>query len=88
MNQFEVGSCIKWLGPTEERVDVVLWMAPNRSNCVSIDTNTKNKSADPIRWPVADIEDALACGKARVVLFEAGDSASELQSAPVNGQAL
>ncbi|HEU5374078.1 MAG TPA: hypothetical protein VFV38_01440 [Ktedonobacteraceae bacterium] len=82
MNAFEVGSCIKWLDSPEERVDVVLWIAANRSNCVCIDTNRENKSADPVRRSIADIEAALACGGARVVSFEAGDSASELQSAP------
>ncbi len=82
MNAFEVDSCIKWLDTPEERVDVVLWIAPNRSNCVCIDTNCKNKSSDPVRWSVADIEEALACGKARVGPFEAGDSVPELQSAP------
>lgn len=49
MNAFEVGSCIKWLDTPEARVDVVLWIAVNRSNCVCIDTNRKNKSADPTR---------------------------------------
>src|SRR5258707_11251267 len=82
MNAFEVCSCIKWLDTPEARVDVVLWIAPNRSNCVCIDTNSKNKSADPIRWSIADIEEDLACGKARVGPFEAGESTSELQSAP------
>ncbi len=45
MNLFEVGSYIKWLDTPEARVDVVLWIAANRSNCVCIDTNSKNKCA-------------------------------------------
>ncbi len=82
MNLFEVGSYIKWLDTPEARVDVVLWIAANRSNCVCIDTNSKNKCADPVRWSVADLEEALAYRKARVGPIEAGDCTSELQSAP------
>jgi putative transposase len=82
LNAFEVGSCIKWLDTPEARVDVVLWIAPNRGNCVYIDTNSKNKSADPVTWSVADIEEALGCCKAKTVPFEAEESAPELQSAP------
>src|SRR6266446_6439022 len=67
MNPFEVNSYIEWLETPKSRIDVVLWIAPNRSNCVCIDTDRTNKCADPGRWSTADIEAALACGKARVV---------------------
>jgi putative transposase len=67
MNQFEVGSYIEWLDTPTSRIDVVLWIAPNRSNCVCIDVDRKNKCANPTRWSTADIEAVLACGKARVV---------------------
>lgn len=67
MNEFEVGSYIEWLDTRKAHIDVVLWIAINRSNCICIDTDRKNKSANPIRWHVADIELALACGKAKIV---------------------
>jgi len=67
MNPFEVNSYIEWLEKPKSRIDVVLWIAPNRSNCVCIDTDHKNKCANPVRWSTADIEAALANGKARVI---------------------
>ena len=82
MNTFEVGSCIEWLDTPKAHIDVVLWIAVNRSYCVCIDTDQKNKSADPVKWSIADIEEALTCGKAKVVPFGAGDGTSGLQSAP------
>ncbi len=82
MNAIEVGSCIKWPGTPKARIDVVLWIAANRSNCVCIDTDQKNKSADPIRWSTADIEAALACGKAKIVSFGTENSTGGFQSAP------
>src|SRR2546430_6943717 len=81
MNAFEVGSRIKWLDTPEARVDIVLWIAPNRSNCVCMDTDRKNKSANPVRWSAADIEEFLACGKATTVPCEVGDAAPELENA-------
>src|SRR5260221_433955 len=82
MNAFEVGSCIEWLSTSGARIDVVLWIAANRSNCVCIDTDHKNKSADPVRWSIADIEAALGCDKAKVVPFGTGNSSVELPGAP------
>jgi len=82
MNAFEVGSCVEWMGAPNARIDVVLWIAANRSNCVCIDTNRNHKSADPVRWSTADIEEALACGKAKVVPFGTGNSSIEFPGAP------
>src|SRR2546425_13211895 len=74
MNPFEVNSHIEWLETPKSRIDVVLWIAPNRSNCVCIDTDHANKCADPVRWATVDIEAAIACGKARVVPCITADS--------------
>lgn len=67
MNPFEVNSYIEWLEKPKSRIDVVLWIALNRSNCVCIDTDRTNKCADPVRWATLDIEAAIASDKARVV---------------------
>jgi hypothetical protein len=80
MNEFEVGSYIEWLEASKSHINVVLWIAINRSNCVCIDTDRKNKRANPVRLSVADIELALACGKAKIVPFNTvPDNLSVLQ---------
>ena len=67
MSKFEVGSHIEWLETPKSRIDVVLWIAANRSNCICIDTDCKNKSANPVRLSTADIELALTRTKAKIV---------------------
>lgn len=80
MNEFEVGSHIEWMETPKSRVEVILWISTNRSNCICIDTDCKNKSANPVRLSTADIELALACAKARIVsVFAIPDSLTVLQ---------
>src|SRR5438105_4688058 len=67
MSEFEVGSHIEWNDASLSHIDIVLWISPNRSNCVCIDTDCKKSSVDPVRWSVAAIELALACGRAKLV---------------------
>ena len=67
MGEFEVGSYLEWLEAPKSRIDVVLWIDSHRSNCICIDTDRKNRSANPIRLSTADIELALTCAKAKIV---------------------
>jgi len=67
MNEFEVGSHIEWLETPKSRIDVVLWIAATRSNCICIDADCKNRSANPVRLSTADIELALTSAKAKIV---------------------
>ena len=70
MGEFEVGSYLEWLEVPKSRIDIVLWLDSHRSNCICIDTDRKNRSANPIRLSTADIELALTCAKAKIVSGE------------------